>query len=120
MPPVVPKHAAPKGVDDDEEHDERSIDNGNLLPAVLEVPQNAGLARLAAIAELGLVVRPGIAVRVGRIAGASGLRPIGLVQVCEVAFSWGLAASRLQIEVEQVQFTLPLSSNHPNLFTFLC
>ena len=56
MPPVVPKHAAPKGVDDDEEHDERSIDNGNLLPAVLEVPQNAGLARLAAIAELGLVI----------------------------------------------------------------
>ena len=114
MPPVVPKHAAPKGVDDDEEHDERSIDNGNLLPAVLEIPQDASLARLAAIAELGLVVRPGIAVRVGRIAGDRGLGPIGLVQVCEVAFSWGLAASRLQIEVEQVQFTLPLSSNHPD------
>jgi hypothetical protein len=96
VPSVVPKHAAPEGVDDDKEHDERRIDDGNLLPAVLEVPQDAGLARLAAVAELGLVVRPGIAVRVGRIAGARGLGPIGLVQVCEVAFSWGLAASRLQ------------------------
>ena len=56
MPPVVPKHAAPKGVDDDEEHDKRSIDNGNLLPTVLEIPQDASLARLAAIAELGLVI----------------------------------------------------------------
>lgn len=96
MPPVVPKHAAPKGVDDDEENDERRIDDGNLLPAVLEVTQDAGLARLAAVAELRLVVRPGVAVRVGRVAGARGLGPVGLVQVCEVAFSWGLAASRLQ------------------------
>jgi len=68
VPPVVPKHAASEGVDDDEERDERSVDDGNLLPAVLEVTQDAGLARLAGVAELRLVVGPGVTVRVGRVA----------------------------------------------------
>lgn len=96
MPPIVAKHTAPEEVYDDEEHDERRIDDGNLPPAVLEVTQDASLARLAAVAELRLVVRPDGAVRVGRIAGDRGLGPVSLVQVCEVAFSWGLAASRLK------------------------
>jgi hypothetical protein len=65
VPPVVPKHAAPDGVDHDEEHDECSVDDGDHLPASLEVSQHAGLARLAAVAELGPVIRPSVAVGVG-------------------------------------------------------
>lgn len=96
MPPVVPKHAAAEGVDDEEEDDEGRVDDGDFLPAVLEVSQDTSLARLAAVAELGLVVRPRVAIRIGRVAGTWWFDPIRLVQVCEVAVSRGLAASRLQ------------------------
>lgn len=64
MPPVVPERAAAEGVDDEEERDEGGVGEGDLLPAAPQVAKNTGLAGLAAVAELRLVIRPRVAVRV--------------------------------------------------------
>lgn len=46
VPPVVPERAAAEPVDDGEERDEGGVEQGDLLPYLLEVPQDAGLAAL--------------------------------------------------------------------------
>lgn len=64
VPPVVPEGAAADGVDDDEEDEEDDVEDGDLLPLVLDVGNDAGLAGAAVVAEGRLIVVPRLAVGV--------------------------------------------------------
>lgn len=103
VPAVVPEGAAADGVDDDDEDEEDNVDDSYALPVLLEGGHNAGLARLAAVAERRGGVVPGVAVRVRRVRGCLG--PVRAAHVREAAAGWGLAASRLH-EQEELMMSL--------------
>lgn len=91
--PVVPESAASDGVDYNEEYEEDDVDHSHLFPITLQIIQYACLARLA-IKTL-LIIRPSCTIR---ISGVGGCRwtPYSRVHICEVAFRWWLAATRLK------------------------
>jgi hypothetical protein len=100
VPAVVPEGAAADGVDDDDEDEEDDVDDGDALPVRLQRGHNAGLARVAAVAERGSVVAPGAAVRVRRV--VRGARPLRAVDEAEAAAGRGLAAAGLRTHGETV------------------
>lgn len=89
----VPEGATSDDVDPDEDHHGHYKDHVYFPPLFPEVPQQTGLAGVAAVAELGLVVAPQVAVcvcvRVHRV------RPQGRVHIAVAARGRRLTASRL-------------------------
>ena len=65
VPATVPEGTTAEGENDDDEGKDDDVNNGGPLPVPLERVHHAGLARLAPVAEVVLVVAPLAAVRVG-------------------------------------------------------
>jgi len=65
VPATVPEGTTAEGENDDDEGKDDDVNNGGPLPVPLERVHHAGLARLAPVAEVVLVVAPRAAVRVG-------------------------------------------------------
>lgn len=92
---VIPEGTAPNGIDHNEENEDDDVDGGDLLPVVLEVGKHPCLARLAIVAERGLIVRPGVAVRIISGVKPDGFNPHCLNLVGEVTCCRRFAASGL-------------------------
>lgn len=92
---VVPEGGTADDVGDDEEDEDDDVDDGDLPPALLQAGQHPGLARVAGVAELALVVAPQGAVPVGT-GGPASYDPHRLVLVGVTALVRGLTASGLQ------------------------
>lgn len=92
--PIVPEGTASDRVDDNKENEEDDVYDGHLLPVMLEIGKNTGLAGLAIVAKNFRIILPSVAVRV---AGnkISRLGPNSFALVSEVAGGRRLAASRL-------------------------
>lgn len=85
------------GVDDDEEYAEEDDDkDGHLPPVALKVGHDAGLAGLAIVAELAVVVAPDPAVGVGGDVLVGPWIPRRRVPEAETALPWWLAAAGLE------------------------
>ena len=97
VPAAVPEGAAADGVNDDDEGEDDNVNNGSPLPVPLERVHHAGLAQLAPVAEVVLVVAPCAAVQVDRRGACRRLRlgPLRAAGVREVAARGRLAAPGL-------------------------
>lgn len=122
-PAVVPEGCISNDVSNDQYDHDHDVDDRDLPPALLEAGQNPGLAGVAPIAELVLVVAPPAAVWI-RTHGSSSSRraPHRLVLVHEPTLRWRLAATRLHINAPHYYIKLH-SLNHwgsPMIKNFTC
>lgn len=94
-PPIVAESSTSDHIEDYQNDEHNDVDHRYLPPALLDACKDTGLARVAGVAELGLVIVPQLTVSVTDRRSSHRTIPFRLVNVCELALCWWLAATRL-------------------------